>query len=213
MRIRIAATAVAAAILVGAPAAGAHVTASPEEATAGSFAKIDLRVPHGCDDSATTAVSVKIPDGIVSATPEVNPGWTISKTMRTLDEPVEGEGGAISEVVDTITWEGGPLAPDELSEFGLSVRLPDTPGETLFFPTVQRCENGEVRWIQIPAEGQDPFDLDTPAPFVRLDADTADPVATDSSSNSTLAIVLGAAGLAAGLAALGLVLARRPKKT
>jgi hypothetical protein len=150
--------------------------------------------------------------------------------MRTLDEPVEaGHGETISEVVDTISWEGGPLPVDQLTRFGMSVKLPDDIGTTLYFPAVQECETGETRWIQIPAEGQSEADLDEPAPAVSLVATgggngdggaaangaVAAPagVGGTESGSSTLAIALGAAGLAAGLVALGLVLVRRPRRT
>lgn len=229
---------VAAGALVSASAASAHVTVSPEEAPAGGYSFLEFTVPHGCDDSPTTRLTVKLPDGITSATPEAVPGWEVEKTTRTLDEPIEGaHGETISEVVDTISWSGGPLPPDQLTRFGLSVRLPDAAGTTLYFPTVQECETGETRWIQIPAEGQSGDDLAEPAPAVELTAGNgghggggetaangggsgtgangvaAAPASVDGDSDSsTLALAFGTAGLAAGLAALGVVLLRRPRK-
>jgi uncharacterized protein YcnI len=208
---------VAAGALVAAPAAGAHVSISPSEAPAGSSGFFELTVSHGCDESPTTRLTVKMPDGITSATPEAVPGWDARVTTRTLDEPVEaGHGETVSEVVDTISWEGGPLPSDQLARFGVSVRLPESAGTTLYFPTVQECETGETRWIQIPLEGQSEEDLDEPAPAVSLvaadGAHNGGEAADDSSSgSSTLAIALGAAGLAVGLCALVLVLARRPR--
>jgi hypothetical protein len=50
--------------------------------------------------------------------------------------------------------------------------LPATPDTTIYFPFVQRCEVGEIRWIGIPAEPGD--DLDEPAPAMTLTG----PVAT-----------------------------------
>ena len=32
--------------------------------------------------------------------------------------------------------------------------MPNTPGKTIYFPTVQRCAKGVTRWIQIPKSGQ-----------------------------------------------------------
>jgi uncharacterized protein YcnI len=52
-------------------------------------------------------------------------------------------------------------------EFGLSMRLPAEEG-TLYFATVQECEEGVQRWIEIPAAGQAWDDLEEPAPFVTL---------------------------------------------
>jgi uncharacterized protein YcnI len=41
-------------------------------------------------------------------------------------------------------------------------------GKMLYFPVVQECANGAERWIEIPAEGQDPDSLEGPAPGVKL---------------------------------------------
>ena len=53
----------AAALALGAAPAFAHVTVSPSVATAGSYTVLTVSVPHGCDGSPTTKVSIKIPDG------------------------------------------------------------------------------------------------------------------------------------------------------
>jgi periplasmic copper chaperone A len=203
-------------------AAYAHVTANPSEATAGSFAMITFRVPHGCEDSPTTGITVKIPDGVVFVTPEAVPGWTVSTKEGKLAQPVEAEGETITEGATEVSWSGGPLSPHEFTDFGLSMKLPDKAGETLWFPVVQRCEQGRTRWIKIPVEGQ--AEPDTPAPGVSLVAAStptpaAAPVAAaddeesdDDETATTVALLLGAAGLLAGLAALGLVLFRRPRQ-
>jgi uncharacterized protein YcnI len=59
--------------------------------------------------------------------------------------------------------------------FMMSVRLPeDAAGTTLYFPTIQTCEEGETAWIQIPEEGQSEDDLESPAPaFTVTEADAA----------------------------------------
>src|SRR5690606_2375248 len=120
--------------------ATAHVTADPGEAPADSYFRIALRVPHGCEGSPTIAVRVKIPDGVRSVKPQVKPGWEISVTRRKLDRPVDaGHGRMITETVDEVAWRGGPLPDAYFDEFGLNMRLPATPGKTLYFPTVQEC--------------------------------------------------------------------------
>jgi uncharacterized protein YcnI len=161
---------VASALLVAAAgSAHAHVTASPNEAPADSYFRTALRIGHGCNGTATTAVRVKIPDGVLGVKPQAKPGWTIEIRMRRLDKPVAiGHGRTVSEVVDEIAWRGGPLADAHFDEFGLSLRLPATAGRTLYFPVVQECEQGVHRWIEIPAAGQKWNDLREPAPFIRL---------------------------------------------
>lgn len=166
------AAAIAAALVAAAGPAAAHVTANPNEAPSGSYFRTALRVGHGCQGSPTVAVRVKIPDGVLSARPQMKPGWTITITMRTLDKPVEaGHGRMISEVVDQIEWRGGPLPNEYFDEFGLSVKLPSgAAGDILYFPVVQECEAGLHRWIEIPSGERKWGDLDQPAPFVTLTA-------------------------------------------
>lgn len=121
------------------PAAG-HVEPSVEEAPAGSELVFSLTVGHGCeDDSDTVGLEVQLPEGIEEATPQAIPGW---------DATVEG---------NVVTWEGGPLPHDQYLQFGLSVALPDAPGETLTFPTVQTCASGaETAWIEDGEESEHP---------------------------------------------------------
>ncbi len=168
-RLGLVATTIAALTLLAGPAF-AHVTANPGEAEAGGFARFAFRVSHGCDGSPTTALSIQIPDGMTSVKPEFIPGWEVETVIGELAEPVESHGETITEGVREVTWAGGPPIPDDqFFEFGLSARMPDgEPGDVVYFPNVQTCEQGETAWIQIPAEGEDGHDLDEPAPGVTL---------------------------------------------
>jgi uncharacterized protein YcnI len=147
----------------------AHVTAHPNEAPAGTYFQSAFTVPHGCGGEPTLAVRVKIPEGVISVKPQMKPGWEVSIKMRRLQSPVDaGHGRMISETVDEVRWEGGPLPDAFFDTFGLVMKLPDTPGRTLYFPFVQECSQGVQRWISIPADGQKWHDLREPAPFIRL---------------------------------------------
>jgi len=150
--------------------AAAHITANPNEASANSWFRTALRVSHGCEGSPTIAVQVKLPGGVISVRPQMKPGWTIEIKMRELEQPIEGPHGIVTEVVDEITWRGGPLPDAYFDEFGLSMKLPDEPGKILYFPTIQECENGVNRWTEIPAKGESWGDKDKPAPYVTLKA-------------------------------------------
>ncbi len=112
---------------------------------------------------------MKVPDGVLSAKPQMKPGWSVDFKMKKLNVPQQsGHGQMISETIDEVTWRGGPL-PDSLYDtFGLMVKLPDAPGRNLYFPAVQECEKGVSRWIEIPGDGQSAERLQEPAPFVRL---------------------------------------------
>jgi uncharacterized protein YcnI len=203
--------------------ASAHVTVQPEEAPAGTFTRLDVRVPNERDDAGTVKVDVELPDGFYFASYEPVAGWDVKVTREKLDEPVEIEPGfEATEQVKRITWTGdgqdGLIPPGAFQDFGLSVRTPDAEGETVTIKALQTYEGGEVvRWIGAP-------DSEEPAPTVTLTApeehggtahsddedEAAEPEATaaepeddDSSTGLAIAgIVLGGLGLAVGGTAL-----------
>ena len=151
--------------------ASAHVTVKPADAAADSYAQLTFTVPHGCNGSATKALRIKLPDGILSAKPQMKPGWQVEIKTRKLDAAVAGpHGKTVSEVVDEVDWRGGPLPDNLYDTFGLVVRLPDKVGQVLYFPAVQECEQGVERWIEIPTSTQSTDKLRAPAPAVRLKA-------------------------------------------
>lgn len=150
-------------------AASGHITVQPNEAAAGSYFQMSFVVPHGCDASATVAIRVKVPDGVLSVKPQMKPGWTVEIKKKTLDKPqAVAHGKTISETVDEVSWRGGPLPDNLYDTFGLMMKLPDTPGQSVYFPVVQECEQGVHRWIEIPATQQNRDELHEPAPVVRL---------------------------------------------
>ena len=65
-----------------------------------------------------------------------------------------------------VTWSGGRLADAWYDTFELRLGMPNTPGKTLWFPTVQRCVKGVHRWIEIPQKGK--AEPEEPAPGVTL---------------------------------------------
>ncbi len=64
-------------------------------------------------------------------------------------------GAKLSEGVKEVVWSGGRLPDDNYDEFVISTFLTTAlkPNTTLYFPTVQECEQGVSRWIEIPADG------------------------------------------------------------
>ncbi|MGW9587552.1 DUF1775 domain-containing protein [Microbacterium sp. NPDC055455] len=216
------------ALVVGAPlAAAAHVHVSPDTASAGGTRTLAFSFSHGCDGSATTALSIGIPDGVANATPIVEGGWTISR------EP--GADGVPTHVVFT---SDSPVEDGLKAAVSIDVLFAeDAAGTTLAFPVTQTCVAGETAWSQLAEEGEDPHDLDAPAPLVMVtdaadagdghtsgtatadgdgdehaahDAAAADAdAAASGTSADPAARWLAAGGLAAGLAALTVVLVRR----
>ena len=72
----------------------------------GLFAKIGFSVPDERDDAGTVKLSVQLPQDHPLAFVSVQSmsGWEIATTTRTMEQPLEGEGQSITEVVDTVTW-------------------------------------------------------------------------------------------------------------
>ncbi len=201
-----------------APVAAAHVTLQPEQAPAGGFTRLDVRVPNERDNAGTTKVEVQMPPGFLSVSYEPEPGWDVELTMRELDEPVEQFGEQVTEEVGGITFtaqgQENAIQPGQFRDFGLSLAVPEgRPGSKLTFKALQTYTGGEVvRWIGPP-------DSEEPAPQVELTAaeeeEASAPAAQepaaapagsededDGNGLAIAALVVGALGLAAGLAAL-----------
>jgi len=150
-------------------AAWAHAVINEAEAYAGEFTFVTLRITHGCDALPTREVRLKIPDGVTRVSPRYQSDWAVEKRMRKLAEPYENEiGQLVTETLDEIIWRGGALPDGYYGEFQLRVLMPDRAGETLWFKTIQNCDEGTIRWIEVPAPGQSPYELAEPAPFVTL---------------------------------------------
>ena len=156
-----------------------HVGAGESQ---GSFAKIGFSVPNERADAGTVEVTVQLPQdhplAFVSVQP--TPGWEIATTTRTLEEPLEGEGESITEVVDTVTWTAtgdSQIAPGEFELLWISAGQMPTDVTEMAFPAVQTYSSGEeVAWIEESSEGA--AEPEHPAPTVQL-------VAADGAENST----------------------------
>lgn len=197
--------------------ANAHATAGPSVTEAGEYTVMTVSIGHGCDGSSTTKVAIKIPEDVLSVTPTRNPFWDVDTSIVKLAKPVkDAHGNAVTERTGTVTYTATtPLPEGRRDAFELSFQIPDKAGETLYFPTVQTCEEGENPWVEIPAKGEDPEALEHPAPSFEITpndeggshgateekAGSAD-VAAPSDQRGTIGLVAGLAGLALGAVAL-----------
>ncbi|WP_125610186.1 YcnI family protein [Specibacter cremeus] len=200
---------------VGLGAASAHVEANPDSTAANSYSLLTFSVPHGCDGSPTTKLTITLPPELNDATPTVNPNWTIAKTTEKLGAPKKLAGGSyITERTSAITYTAKtPLDPHQRDTFVLSLQLPDAAGKTLYFPTLQSCVKGQTDWKDIPAAGQNEEDMKAPAPSVAVTAAVAgghdghgaapvDAAAVSDSAHDGGSQAPGWIGLGAGLAGL-----------
>ena len=195
--------------------ASAHVTLQPEEAAAGDFTVLDVRVPNERDDSGTTKVAVQFPPGFIFASYQPLAGWSVDVRMEKLAKPISSHGEEITEQVSQMTWtadsDKAGIQPGQFLDFPISVQIPGEAGDTLTFKALQTYDDGEVvRWIGAP-------ESEEPAPQVAVtegseehgaaaDSDSSEESNDDSDSASKglgiAALILGALGLLAGGAAL-----------
>ena len=208
--------AVAAVTLAAPAAAQAHVTVQPNTATVGSYVVESVRVPNERDDASTVKLDLQLPPGFAEVSYEARPGWSVKLTMAKLAKPVQTDDGPVTEEVRRITFTGhgtqGRIGPGQFMDFPLSVQVPGKAGDKLTFKALQTYSNGEVvRWIGAP-------DSESPAPVLTVTGTQATgaaapravaPASADAGGGASkglavTALVLGALGLIAGVAALGL---------
>ena len=160
---------VGSALLVAPQLVAAHVTLETKEASPGSSYKAVLRVGHGCEGEPTTVLQVQIPEGVIAVKPMPKAGWDLATVKDKYERPYDYYGNELTEGVKQIEWSGGRLPDDFYDEFVFVARLTDfEPGTVLHFPTVQQCAGAVHRWIEIPAAGQDPDELEEPAPQLTI---------------------------------------------
>lgn len=218
------AAATAGLMTAGLASASAHVTVTPDSTDAGAYSVLTFSASHGCQDSPSTSFTIDIPDSIADAKPTVYPGWDVKKVQEKLDEPLTlADGTTITKHIGQIVYTAAePLEDGYRMAFEVQVQNPDQAGETVAFPVLQSCAEGETDWAEMPEDGQDPHELEAPAPSYALTeasedghggADTeavsseteSENQAEAGSANEDASAVPGYVGLVAGV--LGLALA------
>lgn len=206
---------------LGLPAASAHVTVAPSTTEAGAYTVLTFAASHGCDGSPTTSFTISIPETIADAKPTVYDGWDVEKIEEELSEPITtADGVTLTKHVGKVVYTAKtPLEDGYRAAFEIQVQNPDTPGETLAFPTLQTCLEGATDWAELAAEGQDPHDLEAPAPTYTVTeasgghgAETGETsAAVEAGSSSALGWVGALLGLVG--AVLGAVAFQRTRST
>lgn len=224
-------------VALSAGAASAHVTVTPNTTAAGAYAVLTFSVGHGCEGSPTTKIAIQMPEDVPQVTPTLNGGWRVEKVAEKLATPIkDAHGNEITERIAQVVYTARTPLPDGYRDtFELQVQVPEKEGETLTFPVVQTCEKGQTGWIETPADGQDPEELEAPAPAFEITAasgeghhggaadedahasEDGDPKAeeADDSDDGSDGTGLAIGGLVAGVGGLalgGLALARSGKK-
>lgn len=170
MQNHVRATVLAAAFALLAISAHAHITLEIAQASPGSACKAVLRVGHGCDGSATTAIRAQIPEGLVAVKPMPKAGWMLKTVSGPYAAGYDVFGEKISQAVRQVIWSGGNLPDDFYDEFVFRAMVAAELAGTaaLCIRVVQECEKGEKRWVDVPKAGEDAAKLKEPAPKIAL---------------------------------------------
>jgi uncharacterized protein YcnI len=229
------------AILLAPAGAQAHISLHPNTIPAGAFAMLDVRVPGEQEGAHVTRVDTLFPPGFTGVDYENVPGWKTHVIEAKLATPIVAYGETIDTEVSQIVWTWtGPLGRvdnGQFVDFPLSLAIPDNAaGHALEFRTVQTYSNGQlVHWID-PS-----LTAEHPAPRINVTAkggaiedlagEEAGPTPGQTAGSSTsaagqaaatttggaskglavAALIVGALGLLAGLAAL--IASRRRDRT
>jgi len=150
-------------------------------APAGFMQDLELRVTHGCKGSPVKEVRLKIPDGMMRVSAEHNRDWTIEMKMRKLAKPVPGEGGnMLTETVDEIIWKNPRSnlpGSGRFEGFRFRGMIPESAGKIIFFRSVNVCETGEERYVDLPTESLDAKTPALPEKLLKFMTATATPSA------------------------------------
>lgn len=142
--------------------AAAHTTLVQDTAPADGYFIARFLVAHGCDTSPTHTVRVQIPSGVAFLSVWHKPGWTVHTV------PSSGPDTERTEPVREVVWTGSRLPANEYDYFEIQLKLPNEVGRILYFKTIQICDEGDLRWIEIPEEGKTADDYESPAPALTL---------------------------------------------
>ena len=140
--------------------ANAQVALSQKTFEAGVNFAAFFKVEHGCEGSPTLSLRVDIPSDVTVLEVPLKEGWTTNAER-------------VQRRISAVSWRGR-LEGGQADQFAVLLKLPSRVGP-LYFPTVQRCAKGEMRWTEIPTSGQAAKDLKRPAPVVELTAAVARP--------------------------------------
>ena len=119
--------------------ANAQVMLEQTQAESGSYYKGVLLVTQGCDTSATTQITVDIPEGLQFVQPMAKAGWQLEVVRSPLERPFFRDGIEITEAVRQITWSGNLLRDSHFDEFVFRGRIGVGATSVLYFPVTQKC--------------------------------------------------------------------------
>jgi uncharacterized protein YcnI len=200
-------SATAAAMLLFAGSALAHITVSPDSVPAGSTQVLTFHVPNEEAHADTVKVDIQIPTNhpIAQFLVQPVPGWTFTVKNVTLAKPLVTDDGSFSQAVSEVIWSGGKILPGQFQSFTISADPMPTGESQVVFKAIQTYSNGDVvRWIDLQQPGQP--EPDHLAPAVTLTKATA-AAPTAAAPSSAAPASSGSSGSSSALGLAGLIVA------
>ena len=214
---------------LGAGAASAHVTVSPNQTSEGSYAQATFSVPNESESAKTDKLTVSLPADTPFLSVRVKPvdGWTATVKRTKLDEPVESHGSTVTEAASSVTWTADrshQIGQDEFQTFTVSLGTLPQAGTDVVLPAAQHYTDGSVvNWDEKGKGGAEPehpaptftttaaADSEHSAPADSAAAEAGDAPAASSDGTTTAALWIGVAGLLLGAIALVRTVGSRKK--
>lgn len=147
--------------------ASAHVSfIDAKPLVEGKAFKATFAVPHGCDGTATTNVTVQIPEGVIGVKPMPKVDWNIDAETVQYTKSYQQYGKEVTEGIHSLTWKGS--LPDQYyDEFTFTGFFAENADDVdqLYFPVTQECEVGQYLWTDTSGEhhhGHDAEELGAP---------------------------------------------------
>jgi uncharacterized protein YcnI len=202
---------------LGADAAFGHAVVQPSASRPAEQQVYTLTIPSE-RSSDVVSVSLQVPPEVESLIVRKAPGWNVR---------IQKQGDRVA----VVRWTGNRIPPNQFDAFQFIARNPVKEG-TLVWKVIQEYTNATDRWIgppdsETPAARTTITESATPVDAINTESGTATPAAGAAEGGTTsaaktgggdedsdaLPLILGIAGLVAGLAALTLVLAGRRRGT
>jgi uncharacterized protein YcnI len=193
--------------------AQAHVHVHPDSTVAGGDSVLTFKVPTESETASTTKLVLTLPSEhpFAEVAARSMPGWKVAVVNDELPTPVDVAGTTLTTAAHTVTWTAEPdsgIPPEQYETFELTVGPLPASGEVMFAASQTYSDGSVVAWDEPTVGAEEP---EHPAPAFAVTPATApaDTVAEEPASSDPFTRLLAGAGLLAGLAAIGLIVARR----
>jgi periplasmic copper chaperone A len=126
---------------------------------------VTFGVGHGCEGADTVAIEISIPEDVTTVRALVGPAG-FGEAVLTVDDAM---------LVTAVKWEKADARPadDQYYQFGLRIKVPNTPFKTILFPAKQTCRNADgeeivANWNLSPEEAAEGGEHALEAPHLTI---------------------------------------------